>query len=229
MPRRQQRRSATLGPGLAFLKEQMGALRRQAWWAPKSRLVRKSPGAWSSIVASVTIALDGVKRKGDAGALVDKGDGGRGQKPSASASRKKDAPLAGTRGALKPQLGRSLEANLCGELNAAWTAASQERVADAHIASCRDRESTGMLPGGRVRGSDVRDERRHGGVRQIRMIEHVEEVGANLQGCSFRESGVLEDAEVKFLETGTTQTVAAERAEMPRTGDAISLVRAAIV
>src|SRR5580700_6563713 len=68
----------------------------------------------------------------------------------------------------------------------------------------------------RITWSSIIDVPRDNGVRrqgEIRMVENIEELCAQLQVQSFREPGVLRDREIHIAESGTKDRVAAEIAE----------------
>ena len=72
---------------------------------------------------------------------------------------------------------RQLERNLGCELHAAWSATSQEWIADAHVARCGEGEGTRVVPKRwrtrvrtEVRNSRVGDERRQDRIGKVWMI-----------------------------------------------------------
>ena len=105
------------------------------------------------------------------------------------AKAKTKAPAASGRGLERALV---LESELGRELNAARPAASEERIADAHVAGRGDRivarpslavasGSALQLHAGLEVRCRVRNERGQERIGEVRVIEEVEEIGAKLQ------------------------------------------------
>src|SRR5207253_8865246 len=99
-----------------------------------------------------------------------------------------------------------LESELEAQLNAARTAAYEERIADADVACGGDWVATAAHFAGsaavqrKTSCAGVRDEGRQEGVGKIGVIENVEKVGAELHAEALRDCGCLINREVPLLE-----------------------------
>src|SRR5690349_4278201 len=95
------------------------------------------------------------------------------------------------------------------ELNITWAATAEERIADAHVGCDGDREKARAAAGhGIDRRSHVGGKTRQQRIREVWMVEDVEDFGAQLQPQFLRQLGVLEDREVDVVITRTTQRIA---------------------
>src|SRR6516162_7423274 len=102
---------------------------------------------------------------------------------------------------LKLTIRKKLERDFRGELNAARTASTEERIADPHIA-CRRECVEADAASRRVETVDARigDKVGQHRIRKIRVVKQVEEFRAELQLHSLGELCVFEHREVEFLE-----------------------------
>src|SRR5215475_6722552 len=127
--------------------------------------------------------------------------------------------------------GRSirLELQLCGELDATRTSASEERIADADVASCGKCVRTSVPSGGGIRISDVGRKSGKDGTGKVGMIENVKELCAQGQVHFLSDCSVLEDRKVEFLERWTTERVASQATEMSCARNAIGLVGGPVI
>ena len=110
-----------------------------------------------------------------------------------------------------------LERKLGGQLNPARPTAAQERVAYAHVACSRDGKMAATVPYGDRRSArnawaaiaystlcSIRDKRGKEGIREVRMIEDVEEFGAKLQINTLGDGCGLVYREVPLFERRST-------------------------
>ena len=104
----------------------------------------------------------------------------------------------------------------CGELNVAWATAPEKRIADADVGRDRNRQKAGAASGYRIdAGSKVRSETRQQRIGKIRVVENVEDLGAQLNLHMFGDGRVFEDREVDVSVTRAAQSVATERTKVP--------------
>lgn len=132
--------------------------------------------------------------------------------------------------------GPPLERELGRQLNPTRPAAPQERVAYAHVAGSCETKMAATAPYGDRRTArnawtaianstlcSIRDKRRQEGIREVRMIEDVEELGANLHAEPLGNRRVLVNREVPLLVLWPTQCVAAQASEMPSARSAVCI------
>jgi len=139
---------------------------------------------------------------------------------------------------------RPLERKLGRQLNPARPAAPQERVSYAHVASSSDGKMATTVPygdGGAIQDASswlrrgirraianstlcsIRDKRRQEGIREVRMIEDVEELGADLHVQPLGDRRVLVNREVPLLVRWPAQGIAAQVSEMPSARSAVGI------
>src|SRR5579859_1292925 len=113
------------------------------------------------------------------------------------------------------------------QLNAARATAADERVADAHVARGSDGQTAAAnftIPGAVERKASrgrIGDKRRQQRIREVRVIEQVEEVDSELHADALGNRRLLVDGEVPLFERRSSQRVAAHVAEVPRSDYAI--------
>src|SRR6185503_792342 len=113
-----------------------------------------------------------------------------------------------------------LENQLQCQLNVPWSATTHERIPDADVGCDGDWEKTGASTCYRIdRRSHVGGEARQQGIRKVWVVEDVEDLGSQLQPQLLRDVSVFEDRKVDVVITGTTQSVATQRSEMPCAGN----------
>src|SRR6185503_12704661 len=96
-----------------------------------------------------------------------------------------------------------------------------EGVADADVGGDRDREEAcSSARRGVDGGSHVCRKARQKGIREVRMIEDVEDLGSQLNFQLLSDVRVFEDREVDVVITRTAQGIATKRTEMPGAGNA---------
>ena len=124
-----------------------------------------------------------------------------------------------------------LELEDCRQLQASWSTATQERVADAYVGSRADREilRSAITARGGARRTDVGNKSRQERIHEVGMIEQVKELGPEGHFQPLGDSCVLENGEVELLETGAVERVASFAAEVPCAWDAVGFVRCAWV
>src|SRR5580704_2815947 len=117
-----------------------------------------------------------------------------------------------------------LECEFGCQLYPARASATQERVANPHVAGCRELVSltggsgTGFaIPvGHQPRSGGIGNERRKERIGKVRVVQNVEEFRAQLHAQTFGKLRVLIKREVPLLEAGTAQGVATFVAKVPR-------------
>src|SRR5262249_17380725 len=122
-----------------------------------------------------------------------------------------------------------LELHDRGELKAAGSAATEERVADSHVTGRAQRVVPAVAAGRGIGRSDVGDEVRQERIREVRVVEQVEELSPELQVDLLGQSRIFEEREVELLEAGPSQRIASQVAEMASAGDAIRFIGSAVV
>ena len=103
----------------------------------------------------------------------------------------------------------NLEGQLRRELNPARSAAAEERVSYAHVAGGRDRiEALAHFSiASQLKSIEGRigDKGRQEGISEIRMVQRIEEVSAELQVYSLRNGSVFVDGEVPLPEVRSAE------------------------
>ena len=119
-----------------------------------------------------------------------------------------------------------LEAEDRRELHSSRSSSTQERIADTDIAGSSDRVGARAdLPiiavGRKARLAGIGDESRKEGIREIRMIQDVEEFSTDLHIHAFAERCVFVDGKIPLLEGGPSKFVTPLIAEVTGSRDAI--------
>src|SRR6267378_643400 len=138
---------------------------------------------------------------------------------------KKKRPLDAIKGPDWRWFERPLERELSRQLNPPRPAAAQERVSYAHVASCCNGIASlahftvpaGLKPVKSRIGNECRQE----GIRKVRVIQHIEEFGAELHIQPLSDRCGFIDRQVPLFECRSVESVTAEIAEMSRTRNAI--------
>ena len=84
-----------------------------------------------------------------------------------------------------------------------------------------------MLTRCRIRSANIGDEVWEQWIREVRMVEYVEEVCAELQGNTLGNRRVLKDGIVEFLEAGAFQRITPQGSKMSAASHAVALIRCA--
>src|SRR6267378_2189948 len=138
---------------------------------------------------------------------------------------KKKRPLDAIKGPDWRWFERPLERELSRQLNPPRPAAAQERVSYAHVASCCNGIASlahftvpaGLKPVKSRIGNECRQE----GIRKVRVIQHIEEFGAELHLQPLSDRCVFINREVPLLEGWSVEGVTAEVPKMARVDCAI--------
>src|SRR6516162_9004739 len=133
----------------------------------------------------------------------------------------------------KRLLTMGLEGEFGGDLQAPWSAATEERIADSYVAGNRQREKSAAPSESYLRSRRRMTSRTQGvgsrgdaveiGIRQvtrierageIRMVQEVVGLDPELELQALGDGGVLEDREIELVKTGTDERVSSFVAEM---------------